>query len=273
MQFLFEVYNRFGYILRILIPFVTFVIGFIISKLKHYKSNGKIENVLSLKKDDSVIIMPIWDGRGIVREVNPARKCIIYEESFILPEILTTISDIFKNKFSAKFEGLVDGTTLLEPSKNHFYFWGYIPHYNVYRMLQKYCSNVKFSCEEKYFENNERKNVLYPCLHEDNLRHIKIGSFVFTYDCVEEGYIILIKLTNKVLQNDERGTVHICFGNSATLTLSSAQCFNKYRVELHKKLKKRKTCYFAIMKCYKNGEIDFTSFIDFTDQVFGNYVG
>lgn len=269
MQPLFEFYDRFEYIFRILLPAIAFIVGWIISKSKNHKSNNRIKSVLSLKKSDSIIIMPVWEGTDIIEEARPPRKCLIYEESFILHEIKTTVSDIFKNKYSAKFEGLVDGSTFLEPSNNHFYFGGYRPHPNVFGMLKQYCSNVKFSIDSEIYENHERKDVLYPCVLEGDIRHIKIGDFTFTYDCVKEGYVILIKVTNKIFNNYERGTVHICFGNSATATLASAQCFNKYRVELYNRLKKRKTCYFAVMRCYSNGEIDFTSFKDLTDEVFG----
>ena len=271
MRLLFEFYDRFEYIFRISIPLFAFIVGFIISKLRYRKSNGKIRSVLSLTKDDSSIIIPIWEGTGIVEESRPSRKCMLYKESFIIHEIKTTVNDIFKSKFAAKFEGIVDSSTLLNPQNNHFYFGGYHPHANVYRLLKQYCSNVKFSCDESKYENHKHKDVLYPCTHEGDIRHIKIDDFVFSYDCVKEGYVILIKLTNKVLKDNERGTVHICFGNSATATLASAQCFNRHRVELYNRLKKRKIFYFAIMKCYSNGEIDFTSFKDITDKVFINH--
>lgn len=272
MKVIFEFYDRFEYVFRIFIPVIAFIIGWTISKLKNYKNNEKIKSVLSLKKNDSLIIMPVWEGTGIIEKTRPARKCLLYEESFILHEIKTTVNDIFKSNFSAKFMGLVDSSTLLEPSNNHFYFGGYGPHANVYRMLKQFCSIVKFSCDEESYEHHKHKDVLYPCKHKADIRQIRVGdSKPFEYDCVKEGYVILIKLTNKILKDDGRGTIHICFGNSATATLASAQCFNRHRVELHSRLKKRKTCYFVIMKCYSNGEIDFTSFVDYTDEVFVNY--
>lgn len=270
MAMIFEFYDRFEFVLRTFLPVVVLIFVWVVSKLKSYISNTKIKRVLSLTKNDSIIIVPVWEGKEIISEKAQPRDCILYEEAFIIGEIKTTVSDIHKTKFPANFIGRVDNTTFLESSSNHFYFGGYAVYDNVHRMLRQHCNNVKFPCDKESHQNHRHKDILYPCELKGDIRDIKIGDYIFTYDCVKESYVILIKLTNKALKDNERGTVHICFGNSATGTFASARCFNNHRVELYNRLKKRKTHYFAIMKCYNNGEIDFTSFRDYTDEAFSH---
>jgi len=255
-----------------LVPVVTFIGGVIIGKIRNNKSNGKIKKILSLTKSDSILIIPLHEGTDTIKRATYSGKCITYEEALILNEINKTICSIFKNKYSVFFKGLVNTTTPLEQSNNHIYFGGFRAHDSVHTMMGRYCSNVKFSMDSKSYENQHKyKDMYYPCVHKDDDYHIKIGTYVFSYNAKKEGYVILIKLTNKIIQDKGRGTVHICFGPHAPETAAAAKSFNDNRVELYNRLKHRKTCYFAIMKCQKNGEIDFKSFRDCTGDVWPMY--
>lgn len=79
----------------------------------------------------------------------------------------------------------------------------------------------------------------------------------------------MIKLTgNAIFSNKDHGTVHICFGNTTETSLAAIECYRKFTNEIYQRLKHRKECYFAIIKCNRNGEIDFNNFWEVTDIAF-----
>jgi len=261
-------------IIMALIPVVTLIIRRIIVWVQYNQSDGKIKKVLSLRKSGTELILPVHQGLGQINAYSPSGKYIAYDEVLIINEVNKVMYSIFRGKHTLNIKGFVAKRTFLDQSSNHIYFGGFRAHDIVLTMMVKHCGNVKFSMdseryEKKYRNHAKYKDIYYACeKHKEDEHSVKVDDHTFIYNPTIEGYIILLKLTNKFLKNKGRGTVHICFGPEGYETAIAAKSFNDSRIELYNNLRKRKSHYFAIMKCNKNGEIDFKSFEDLTEKAF-----
>ena len=257
------------------LPLIMFIFGLATQKLYKKHRAHLLNKVLSLKKSPLEVVVGTRYGHITHNEnkTSPNEEYITYKASAVLVEIYKMADTIFSKK-------LDDETPLVYSNDNHiqnernnaFIIGGFLANSYVQNLFLERFTNIKFSCSEETYEKYEK---LRPILEFDpeystSKRRICVNDKeLFSYDRHNEGYLVLIKLTGKAdFKNSDHGTHHICFGNTASNTLQAVCCYNDFRNEIYKRLKKRKEHYFVIIKCKRGGQLDFLNFYDLSDEVF-----
>lgn len=271
----FELMKKIVSIISDALPLIMFIFGLTTQKLYRKYRAYLLNRVLSLKKSPLEVVVGTRFGHIVHNETktSPTEEYLTYKASAALMEIYKMADTVFHNKLNGETPLIYSRDSRLQNERNNaFIIGGFLANSYVQNLFLERFTNIKFSCSEDTYKEYK---MLHPILennpkYNQTKRRICINKReLFSYDRQNEGYIILIKLTGKSdFKNSDHGTHHICFGNNAATTLQSISCYNNFRTEIHRRLKKRKEHYFVVIKCTQGGQLDFLNFHDVTDEVF-----
>ena len=269
MNFL-QLFADYNYIFAIIVPIITGIAGFMLTKYNRYVKKKKINAILKLTKTDVDIIVPT--RKGIVKPAGKATPLdtfyVAFNDALALHDVIDVVQTTghkisFRTEKSNDFDG----------SKDIFCIGGPLANETVAALFKKCFASVKFGIPPTSIKDNPQhyeslKDFIYEEASDD-VGSIYFNKSPFNFTRGEDGCIVLIRLIGEyTLGNKEHGTVHICFGNSVATSRLASQCYTKYLPELHRRLKEIKGNYFVVLKCTDRGIIDFNSFKDYMQEVF-----
>lgn len=298
-QFFSELNNNIDFIenisliFKVLFTIISFVLGFLSSKILANIRKRKLSKLISINKNNCEVLIPVRYGflnystntsANLKAEECYSMKTPYYYVTF------TELNTIFEVQKIMKQLHINNEIILLRPNStdvksynNKFCLGGMLANEYVERIFNKsmgasfhFKQNFYLGCTSEfyYMEGHEHLqpllkindelngNILYWGDSKDNVNEYRYEKY----------YIILVKISSNDFEDNEHGTIHICFGNGAEATLVAIKCFINHTKKLYKLLSKHKNHYFIILKCSYNGEIDFSeeSFEDLTVTMFGS---
>lgn len=297
-QFFSELNNNIDFIenisliFKVLFTIISFVLGFLSSKILANIRKRKLSKLISINKNNCEVLIPVRYGflnystntsENLKEEechsIKTPYHYVTFKESYTIFEVQKIMKQLYINN---EILLLHPNSKEVQSYNNKFCFGGILANEYVERIFNKsmgapfhFKQNFYLGCtSELYYReghdhlqplliiNDELNgNVLYWGDSKDNVKEYRYEKY----------YIILVKISSNDFEDKEHGTIHICFGNGADTPLIAIKCFINHTKELYKRLSKHKNHYFIIMKCSYNGEVDFSkeSFMDLTETMFG----
>ena len=276
MNFL-EVVEKYDYILKALVLVLTWVFGKEYTKFRSELKRRKLQRLLMLRNQRTVIVAPVRSGRvkldSNVGATEIENDFITMDEALSIYDANKLIDDVSGQCLSvSKIESSNETVSV---SNNVFCIGGPLSNDYAKKQFKSFFSSIKFGHppKAKYLTNKNQK-LLYDFTFEeksDGEGCVKIGNEAFTFDRDTEGYIILIRLLGTVdFEHREHGTVHLCFGNNSITTKAAVKCYAEHCEELYRRLRKKRGHYFVMIKCSSDGAIKFKTFVDVTDKAFSS---
>jgi hypothetical protein len=259
----------YNYIFAIIIPILTGIAGFMITKYNRHVKKKKINTILKLTKTDVDIKVPTRGG-----VVKPTGKATPLDTSFIAFDDALALHDVINIVQIVRHESPSFSTgEVIDFDKNNFCIGGPLANEAVAYLFRRYFASVKFGIPPKSINDNPQSyELLKDFIYEeasDDIGTISFNNSEFKFKRDIDGCIVLIRLVGEyAFGNKEHGTVHICFGNSVDTSRLAPKCYTTNLSQLHRRLKGVKGNYFVVLKCTDKGSIDFDSFKDYTAEVF-----
>ena len=270
---------------QLLITVISVFAGWSLNKIRQFFKSAKLRKLMALNHNDCEVIVPVRRGIIVFEEDSNILKAqlenanpntdtppfymrvpydyVTYDEAKILLEMHNILLS-FKSEKNIRF--IQSDNQNMETQCNKFCCGSFGP----FRFKEKFL----FGCTTDSYNHpgNENLKMLQKIADEYEGKALFWGDRETPY-LYDDDYIILIKISKYKFNDNDHGTLHICFGYSARATLLAVNCYSKHINILYKKLKANGHLenYFIIMKCSKNGEIDFSddSFLDITDRMIG----
>ncbi len=264
MEFL-EFYNKYNYLFSLGVTLLMAVFGFFANKYMMYIKKMKQKKLLGMNNNPIEVVAPVRHG-----ELNSFESdYITIHEAELLFELSQSL--VLADRFESPKIIASDAIGKMKSSNNRFCYGSYKPNLYVRHLFRKFLPSVKFGVSEEYYHNPEKADFVDLLCVDDTIgsHFIKYGDNKFFKYSAGEDYIMLVRLTGKDCFGDiNRGVTHICFGGISSSTLLSARCFNEHQDTVYKMLKHHKGNYAVIIRCSEDGDIDFKSFVDITNDVF-----
>lgn len=273
MKELLQFYDNFDYLFAVIVPIITWLIGFITTKYIIIRKRRKLQRILKLRKVETDIILPIRPGElkltSNVSATEISNDFVTFEEALSIYDIDRVVQDAGGSCTSLTTQSNNDKT---DESNNIFCIGGPLSNSRVARYFREFFPTVKFGCppNSRYINDHNRESLSNFVFVDDSddIGTINFTNWTFDFNRKNEGYIILARLMGKNDFGDcGHGTVHICFGNNAITTRAAAKCYSSHREELYRRLK-NEGHYFVILKCTNNGIVNFNTFRNVTDEAF-----
>ena len=240
---LLELYEKYDYLFALGLSLIIWAIGYFSKHFALQIKKMRISKVFHLKKDDVEILIPDRYGKLTLLSSTGATELT---DNFVTKgemEAAVILRDEIRNL------GLT-GTILSKPTKdktcNIFCIGGPLSNASTadYFRNKTIFHPVTFGVpkDSQYLSERNRKK-LSDLVHEDkedesgrSRGSIYLqGKEIYSFDREYEGYVFLAKLSGRVdFHNEEKGSVHICFGNNSNTTLSAVKSYFKYNGKLTK---------------------------------------
>lgn len=268
---LFEIYEKYDYLFAIGGSLLIWAFGFFTTSISLRIKNFKIKNFFRFKKESIDILLPKRHGKLILTSNNSATELI---DTFVTKgdmDAAITLQTMFRDiGYSANI--LVQPTE--DKTNNIFCLGGPLSNSTTAHYIGTKFSSLTFGVhKDSQYLSDRNRNELADFIHEDNtyneLEH-QIGTIrlsneeIYTFDRKRYGYVFFAKISE---QNDEKGSVYICFGNNSITTLGAIRSFRRNINSIRKITKNRKQ-YCLLFKCDSSGGILFDECNDLTDKAF-----
>lgn len=271
---LLEIYDRFDYLFELALCIIMWGIGYFTKRFSDRLKRIKIQKILCLKNDVEIVI-PSRYGTLTLHSEGGSTELL---DSFVTKGEMEAA--IFTKEMLNELGVKADISTQLScnTTKNVFCIGGPLsnPTTASYFRDKSLFESLSFGVlkDSQYLSERNRPH-LSGLVHEDDydkngnpIGTIRLnGEELFRFNRRHEGYMFLAKLSEKEdFGNDEKGSVHICFGNNSKTTYSAITLYRKYGNTLAKKLKGR-SHYCLLFRCDSNGSFSFSNCVDITERV------
>lgn len=275
---LLEFYEKYDYLVALTFSVIMWAFGYFSKQFTAQFKKIKISKVLQLKKDEVEILISNRHGKLILSSTTGATELT---DSFVTKGEMEAALELKDHVNELGLTATILSTPTKDKTNNIFCIGGPLSNANTASYFRD--KTVFFPLtfgvhkDSQYLSERNRKN-LADLVHEDGYYengnrmgsiHL-LGEQILDFEREYGGYVFLAKLSGKIdFHNEEKGTVHICFGNNSVTTLSAVRCYFKYYKKLNKILKSRKH-YCIIIKCDDKGNLNFNeaNIKDITNAVF-----
>ena len=151
---LLQLIDKYDYVLAVVVSIATWFIGLMTTKLASYKKRKKVKKILSLKKSNTDIFLPVRPGE-IKLNTNVGvtvitDEFVTFHEALSIFGIERVVQEV-GGKISEPSKMIQSNE--IETSNNAFYLGGPLANHQVARFFREFFPSVKFGCppNSKYF--------------------------------------------------------------------------------------------------------------------------
>lgn len=269
---LLEFYEKYDYLFAIILPIITGLIGYFSKKYTVQLKKKRLNKILRLKNETIEILIPIRYGKLTLSSEYGATEIV---DSYVTKREMDA-AILAKDMFDKiGVSSTISNSPSQDNNNNIFCIGGPLSNINTANYFRdtKLFKPISFSVPKgSHYVSNRNRMHLSDLVHEndstEDIRTINVaGCQILNFQYKHEGYIFLAKLSGALDFDDpEHGTVHICFGDNSETTYAAITSYCKYIKKFNKMLKKKEH-YCLLIKCDKNGNINFNHCKDITDTV------
>lgn len=272
---LLEIYEKYDYLFALILSVIMWAFGYFSKRFNVQIKKIRISKVLRLKRDNVEILIPDRYGKLTLSSISGATELT---DSFVTKGEMEAALELRDEINNLGLSATISSHPTKDKTSNIFCIGGPLANTNTanYFRNKTVFSPLTFGVhkDSQYLSEKNRKN-LADLVHEDGYDENgnPIGSIhlfnkqIFNFKREHEGYIFLAKLSGQIdFHNDEKGTVHICFGNNSVTTLSAVKCYFKYNKKMSKILKNKKH-YCIIIRSDDKGDLNFNDYQDLTNDI------
>ena len=271
---LLEFYEKFDYLFALAFSVLVWLIGYFSKHFVNQLKRAKIGKALRLNKGPVSILIPDRHGKLTLSSEGSTTELT---DCFVTKGEMEAACELKDEMRNFGLVATISNRPTKEKNANIFCIGGPLSNANTARYFRNksvfQSITIGVHKDSQYLSERNRKG-LADLVHEDTYYEdgqlqgsINLnGKTVFTFNRGREGYIFLARLTSKAdFHNGKNEVVHICFGNNSVTTLSAIKCYFDEYDELSK-LTKHKGHYCLIIRCDKEGNLNFNDIHDFTNE-------